>query len=109
MGGFSNGAHTTTVLLFRPEQEISRYFKYYFLIEGGGHGHTSNTDSLKDNSLIVLKSGEKGREDMDRMVAVAQEHGASIEYVTMKDTGHKFPETYYGTVMEWINKRAFQN
>ena len=41
---------------------------------------------------------------MDEMVNDALEKGVNIEYITMKDTGHEFPETYYDTIMSWINK-----
>ena len=49
------------------------------------------------------KSGTQNRTRMDALVNEALEIGVNVEYITMKDTGHEFPETYYDTLMMWMN------
>ena len=55
LGGFSNGGHTTAVLLNRPGPEILKHFNKFFFIEGGRR--LNDFSVLKDHPVIIFQGG----------------------------------------------------
>lgn len=56
MGGFSNGGHTTAILLNRPNAEITYYFNKFIFVEGG-MGLT-NYKVLKGKHAIIMQGSK---------------------------------------------------
>ncbi len=80
MGGFSNGAHTTSILLSREKTEIKAYFENFYIIEGGGH--LKDPSVLENHNFLVMIGGDMKREN----------------------TGHAFPVEFHQVLREWMVK-----
>ncbi len=104
MGGFSNGAHTISVLLNRKKPEINRYIKNYFIVEGGNDFH--HLDALKRRNLLVMVGGnniERGyKKKLKNIYDSATEKNIDAEYHIMDSTGHGFPAKFHPLVKRWI-------
>ena len=104
IGGFSNGAHTISVLLNRKKAEINRYIRNYFLVEGGND--FNHPDALKKRNLLVMVGGnniERGyKKKLKNIYVAAKEKNIRAEYHVMDSTGHGFPEKFHPLVKEWM-------
>lgn len=101
MGGFSNGAHTTAILLDLKKAEIQKYFKNFFLIEGGEH--MKEPSNLKGHNFLVIKGGENKRKQFREVFELAQKAGANATFYSMKNTGHAFPNEYHYVLKDWMD------
>jgi hypothetical protein len=99
MGGFSNGAHTTAILLNRPNAEITGYFNKFIFIEGG-RGLT-NYKILKGKPAIFMQGG-KGPDWIRPIYENARDEGAFASFVLMEGFGHEFPEQYQAVLKQWL-------
>lgn len=104
MGGFSNGAHTISVLLNRKKAEINGYIKNYFIVEGGNDFH--HLDALKRRNLLMMVGGnniERGyKKKLKNIYDSATEKNINAEYIVMDSTGHGFPAKFHPLVKEWM-------
>lgn len=104
MGGFSNGAHTISVLLNRNKAELNRYIRNYFLVEGGND--FTHLNALKRRNLLVMVGGnnlERGyKKKLKSIYDSAKEKNISVEYHVMDSTGHGFPAKFHPLVREWM-------
>ena len=57
LGGFSNGAHATAVLIDGSNGEITRRFTAFFFAEGGGH--LEHYDQLAGKPVLMMASSAK--------------------------------------------------
>lgn len=99
MGGFSNGGHTTAILLNRPNAEITGYFNKFIFIEGGMG--LSNYKVLKGKPAVFMQ-GEKGPDWIRPIYQNAKDEGALASFVLMEGFGHEFPEQYQEILKKWI-------
>lgn len=102
MGGFSNGAHTTAILLSRDSAEIKHYFKNFFFIEGGEQ--LKDATVLRDNGCLVVVGNNNPREEIRDIYSRAEKAGANAEFYAMDSTGHNFPKQFYPVLNNWLNK-----
>lgn len=102
MGGFSNGANTTVILLNRPKSEIRKYFNRFFLVEGGNR--LQNMSALKGVPLMIMEGDKRKERMLDPVFQKARESGAKAKFVLMKKTGHEFPDRYRRQLRRWIVK-----
>ena len=104
MGGFSNGAHTISVLLNRRNSEINRYIKNYFIVEGGND--FQHLDALKRRNLLVMVGGNNiersYKKKLKSIYDSAKEKNINAEYIVMDSTGHGFPANFHPLVREWM-------
>jgi len=109
MGGFSNGAHTTAVLVSGLDETILRHFQHFLLVDGGIW--LSNLQRKKLSSCRFL--GLYGDTDnywtrpviiqqFKNMKAIADAVKRDFELIVMKGIGHQFPPAYDKEVKEWI-------
>lgn len=102
MGGFSNGAHTTAILINRPETEITKYFTHFYFIEGGPF--LENFSSLKDCDLLFLQGGLNERDWLRTPFEKATSAGINAKFIKMEGFGHIFPTEYHKVLLDWIQK-----
>jgi hypothetical protein len=99
IGGFSNGGHTTAILLNRPNAEITRYFNKFIFIEGGVG--LENYTVLKGKSVIFMQGG-KSPDWVRPMYQNAKDEGALANFVLMEGYGHEFPKSYQEVLKKWL-------
>lgn len=99
MGGFSNGGHTTAILLNRPNAEITCYFNKFIFIEGGIG--LSNYKVLKGKHAVFMQ-GEKGPDWIRPIYQNAKNEGALASFILMEGYGHEFPEKYQEILKKWL-------
>jgi predicted peptidase len=99
MGGFSNGAHTTAILLNRPNAEILDYFNKFVFVEGGVG--LSNYKVLKGKPTFFMQ-GEKGPDWIKPIYQNAKDEGSLASFVLMEGFGHEFPKQYKETFKKWL-------
>lgn len=118
-GGFSNGAHTTAVLLAGQDKFILRHFQAFYLVEGGfailAATNVLQKPSLKHYRFLILHGDQPGddqprsklaREDITRHAGAlevqAAEHSLDFTSVVMHGYAHAFPPEYMAIAGQWI-------
>ena len=109
LGGFSNGAHTTGVLLEGGDDFITAHFDHFYFIEGGVRQLTLETlsqPSLKNSRLLVML-GDHGRgpEVMGRLgefMTAAKEARMDLKSIMMRGYGHEWPHDYKKLLPLWL-------
>jgi len=105
MGGFSNGGHTTSILLNRPKSEITQYFTKFFFIEGGLG--LKKYAILKNRSVLYMQGiEEKQNAWVKSFYNKAVKCKAKAQYFYMDGAGHSFPESYFDEFREWLKKNC---
>lgn len=103
MGGFSNGAHATAVLLNRNEHEITKYFSKYYFIEGGDG--LENFSVLRNRYVFYMQGTELSYPNWVKFYfQQAKKCNAKADFVYMKGAGHNFPAGYYYKLRKWIHQ-----
>ncbi len=103
MGGFSNGAHATAVLLNRPEHEITNYFNKFFFIEGGDG--LEDYSVLKNRNVLYMQGTELSYPNWVKSFYLnAKKIKAKARFVYMKGVGHNFPKQYQVQLNNRIRK-----
>jgi hypothetical protein len=99
MGGFSNGAHATAILLNRPNAEILRYFNKFVFVEGGLG--LSNYEVLKGKPAVFMQ-GETGPDWIRPIYHKAKDEGSLASFILMEGYGHEFPKQYKEILKNWL-------
>ena len=117
-GGFSNGAHATSVLAAAKNAYILQHFSAFILMEGG-IGFALNPSAmsapeLKGHRFLVL-FGDTEKKLKDRLqrnlVAVpliklvehkARSAGIDLTHITMSGYGHEEPPAYLQLIGAWV-------
>jgi predicted esterase len=100
MGGFSNGAHTTAILINSEENKIAKYFKNFFFIEGGNR--LAEFKRIKKSSLLFMQGAKNNRNWLEAVFTKSQQEKIQSEFIKMEGYGHDFPEEYYQHLIDWI-------
>lgn len=118
LGGFSNGAHTTAVLLAGQDPFILEHFRAFFLLEGGAGPMLANV--LQKSSLrpcrFLLMVGDRARPDTkppstwELMFAIADAglKGRKIDstLLAMRGYGHEEPAPFLAVIGQWARGEA---
>ncbi|MDD2798053.1 MAG: hypothetical protein PHV20_05615 [Bacteroidales bacterium] len=105
MGGFSNGAHCTAVLLNRPEAEITHYFSKFFFVEGGDG--LTDYNVLRNRPVLFLQGTELSYPNWVQSFYInAKNSNAKAIFIFMKGAGHNFPKSYFAKFQKWIRKNS---
>jgi predicted esterase len=114
LGGFSNGANTTAVLLAGQDEFILRHFHAFFLVEGGFGPLAANIlqkPAMKRCRFLLLRGDAP--EDEHPGVREANEHlwhaleSGAKEYdlnfvsIVMHGYGHALPPKYEAILAKW--------
>ena len=117
IGGFSNGAHTTSVLLGGKDEFIMKHFTSYILLEGGG-GLLTNPEVLQDPAAkdfrILLLFGDqtdipnrkKTKQSIETAVQQCKARGMDCTFIVMTGYGHETPPEYLKLIGNWIRGEA---
>lgn len=100
LGGFSNGAHATAVLIDGSDGEVTRQFTAFLLVEGGGR--LEHYERLKGKPLLVVSSNSKSKPRAQEICDTAKAAGAQARLL-VEDVGkHDFPVSAYPAVRQWL-------
>jgi len=113
IGGFSNGAHTTSVLLAGKDEFILSHFTQFVLLEGGIALMTNpailQDPAIKDCRFLSLSGDqpdEPGRKIVqplvDAMVQQLKAQKIDATSVIMAGYGHAAPPEYLKLIGNWI-------
>ncbi len=117
MGGFSNGAHTTGVLLAGQDAFTLSHFRLFYFADGGMGPLAANMlqkTRMKQCRLLLL-CGEKPTGDPDREFCMATTRGLAwaaqdckvdLTTVIMLGHGHEFPAPYRNLVGQWLRRET---
>jgi predicted esterase len=113
-GGFSNGAHTTALLVAGQDEFILQHFQGFYMVEGGAFlaENALHRNSLRHCRFLFLH-GDYAGGSPDAEAQGFLLLGRAIEYyakkqnldftsVVMRNTGHDFPPKYMALAGEWI-------
>ncbi len=114
IGGFSNGAHTTGVLLASQDEFLMEHFTQFYLIEGGVGPLMGNVlqKKLLTRKKFLLMRGDKNEgfahELMEKLAQIL-EAGAKLQKfnftsIIMRGHGHEMPPDYLSQVGAWARK-----
>lgn len=103
MGGFSNGAHTTAILLARPDAEVARSFRSFFFIEGGAG--LTDYSVLRGREVLYLQGERHERDWVRPFHDGATAAGAKSTWHVMAGVGHELPASEHAFVRAWIRDR----
>lgn len=103
VGGFSNGGHTTAVLLNRPQAEITNYATAFFFVEGGDDW--TNTAVAGTRPVIVMQGGLYTNQWLQPMFTHATNTGVAAEFVVMENVKHGIDEPAKNRLRAWLRKQ----
>jgi len=102
LGGFSNGAHTTSVLLDTQDM-IRKYFSRFVLIEGGGR--LQHLEKLQGHSILIVRGGDsRGSEPLVGLHQRLANEGVDAEFKVMEGVGHEFPDEHFDVLRTWLSR-----
>ena len=111
-GGFSNGAHTTAVLLAGQDEFILRNFRSFYFVEGGSPLAANVLQKLvmKRNRFLVLYGDQAKDEPLHEgfvLIArslsyLAKERQLDLTTIVMRGAGHELPTKYALEIGQWV-------
>ena len=111
MGGFSNGAHTTAVLVSGQDETVLKHFQHFILADGGIWLSNLQRKALRSRRFLGLYGDTDSywtrpviMQQFKTMKATADAVQVDFELVVMKGIGHQFPADYDAVVREWIGR-----
>lgn len=116
LGGFSNGAHTTGVLLEGKDDFILSHFDHFYMVEGGirqFRGEALRNPALKACRFLLLLGDRGGPDPFAGMAApvVTEAKAAGLDVVAlpMRGYGHEIPLDYLKLLHPWLRKEPLPN
>lgn len=114
LGGFSNGAHTTAVLLQGGDEFIRAHFDQFYFVEGGMpvlRGDVLQKPELRAARVLVML-GDRGRgetfaKDAWENLSAARDAGVDVTYLAMRGYGHEWPLDYKKLLPLWLRAQPF--
>jgi predicted esterase len=113
-GGFSNGAHTTALLIAGQDEFILHYFQAFYIAEGGSFlaENTLQKESLKHCRFLFLHGDYAGSVPgtepqgfllLGRAIQYfAKEQNLDFTTIVMQNTEHDLPPKYMTITGQWI-------
>ncbi|GEM_PF-1169000 len=101
LGGFSNGGHTTAVLLNRSAMEITNYVHKFLFVEGGS-AWTNAAPLAGRGRALVLQGGTYEKNWLEPMFRNATNSGVQAEFMLMPGTGHAFSPAGTRAARAWL-------
>lgn len=114
LGGFSNGAHTTAVLLEGGDEFILKHFDHFYFIEGGMpvlRGDVLRKPELREVRVLAML-GDRGRggdfaKSVGEKLSAARESGMDVTWLPMRGYGHEWPLDYKKLLPLWLRRQPF--
>jgi hypothetical protein len=119
LGGFSNGAHTTAVLLAGQDEFILQHFRAFYFIEGGFGLLAANflsSPTMKPYRFLVLRGDRAPQQPKNVAHFHAVDHLAqSLQYtaqqqeldftlIVMRGLGHELRQPYDMLIGSWLRR-----
>lgn len=117
-GGFSNGAHTSAVLIAGQDEFLLRHFQAFYIVEGGFGPLAANAlrkPTLRHCRFLMLRADQadddkpKGKAEREHNTHLAlaleyeaQEFDLDFTSIIMRGCGHDFPPKYMAIAGQWI-------
>lgn len=106
LGGFSNGAHTTGVLLAGQDDFTLKTFRHFYLHEGGIGPLFANVlqkQSMKAPRFLIMMGGKGPFIKLtNTLQEMTSNGGRDFTYVTMEGYGHEQPPGYLKVIGQWV-------
>lgn len=107
IGGLSNGAHTTALLLSAVDPFILNHFSGFFLLEGGWDIASLHKQVVRSKRIIKFVGGNRRRTFrramLDRLdAAMKVRWPPTFTVVKMPGVEHDFPDAYIPRLREWM-------
>lgn len=106
IGGFSNGAHATAVLLNDAVAGpgLRSYFTHFYFVEGGHF--LQLTASLPDATLLFMQGEHRAPWLENAAKPLRWNVRIGVEVRTMPGVGHGFPAAEKNWLAAWVRKKA---
>jgi predicted esterase len=118
-GGFSNGAHTTALLVAGQDEFTLNHFRAFYFVEGGAPlaANALQKHSMKRLRFLFLHAdyagsvpGTEGWGFINRAIeSFAKAQKLDFAAVVMHNTGHEFPPKYMAIAGQWIRGENLPN
>jgi len=118
-GGFSNGAHTTALLVAGQDEFILHHFQAFYMVEGGAPlaANALQKHSLKQYRFLFLHGdytdntpGIEGWGFINHAIErFADAEKLNFTTILMPKTGHAFPPKYMAVAGQWIRGEKLPN
>ncbi len=111
LGGFSNGAHSTAMLLCAVDRFILSHFGSFYLIEGGLYLSSLHKRRLREKNILFMYGGAPSdsagsRRRRLRMIkaicAAVFARNPMVTVLEMKGVGHRFAPRHMPMVRKWL-------
>jgi predicted esterase len=112
LGGFSNGAHTTALLVAGQDEFTLRHFRAFYFVEGGTPlvANVLHKAAMKRYRFLLMRGDQSEPETEGKAFThvtraleyLAKEHNLDFTFVTMRDTGHDLPPKYQFLLGQWV-------
>ncbi|WP_442887301.1 hypothetical protein [Congregicoccus parvus] len=102
MGGFSNGAHATAILLNREPAEIRQWFGRFFFYEGGER--FTRMASLEGAPIAIVQGMNQPNHWQRPLHVRAVEAGVRVEWIELEGVGHEFTNAGVAKLGDWIRR-----
>lgn len=109
LGGFSNGAHATALLVGALDPFILKHFSSFYLLDGGFHIPSFHKMAVREKRFIYFVGGSRNGKLrphlLDRLDAtVGPGWAPNVTVVKMPDVEHAFPAQYIPQLRSWITE-----
>jgi len=109
LGGFSNGAHTTALLLSAVDPFALRHFTGFYFLDGGFHITSFHKTAVRGKRFLYMPGGRRKKKDrrllLDSLAARcarAVRTGVNVTLHPMPNTEHAFPDRHIPDLQAWV-------
>ena len=111
IGGFSNGGHTTALLLSAVDPFILKHFRSFFLLDGGFFIASLHKSVIGRKRILHLVGGSRRKAwrrwllaFLDGACGAARKAGRDVTLLKMPNVEHAFPDEYIGALRKWLRQ-----
>jgi hypothetical protein len=110
-GGFSNGAHTTALLLAGQDELILQHFRSFYFVEGGAAlaANVLHKTALKRCRFLLMRGDYVERSPrtgshhlFTALEYLAMENKLNFTSIIMENTEHAFPRKHQTLLGQWV-------
>ncbi|VGO22206.1 hypothetical protein [Pontiella sulfatireligans] len=104
-GGYSSGGAAVMHQLGHSNEAFQNYFHAF--IPAGAGWPMGGLESIKGRPMLaIIGANDKRRVNFEKLDEAAREAGVDITFLVLEGVGHKFPETSYPQVREWLRQKV---
>ncbi|MFH2046049.1 MAG: hypothetical protein ABIK92_12975 [Pseudomonadota bacterium] len=108
-GGFSNGAHTTAMLVSAVDPFIMKHFSGFYLLDGGCYITSGHKIVVRKKRFIQFVGGSRRYKWRRHLLDFVDANHAmgwqpDVTIVKMPGVEHAFPDEYIPQLRKWFNE-----